>query len=346
VGSSNAKTPLIIPQFGREASMNSAAFWRAVLARLDAGTPLFVALVVANTRGSPGTLGARLLIDADGNTLGTIGGGIMEANLIRAARDGLRAGKDAPPSLERLEHRNKPGTAHPSGLICAGEQTNLNCWLKPDRDAATIRAFCVALAADDGAAATLQIDAGGLRVTRAQDAGMRQLSRDGARWCYRESSVQPERLAIVGGGHCGKALARLAADVGYSVDVFDTRAEALGGDADWPCDVRRHLLADYAELPAHLHWPALTTAAVMTAAITQDIAALAALAGTSLRWLGVMGSAAKIHEIRAQLAARGIAQDRIDAIHGPIGLRMKSDTPPEIAVSIVAQLLAERGAGN
>jgi xanthine dehydrogenase accessory factor len=324
--------------------VNNAAFWRAVLQRLDAGSPLFVALVVANTRGSPGTFGARILIDADGNTLGTIGGGIMEANLIRAARDGLRAGKVAPPSLERLEHRNKPGTAHPSGLICAGEQTNLNCWLKPGRDAATIRAFCAALDADACAAATLHIDAGGLRVTGDDAIIEPQLQIDGAHWNYRESSVNRERLVIVGGGHCGKALARLAADVGYHVEVFDTRADALGSDAEWPTDVRRHLLADYVDLPARLRWPALTTVAVMTAAITQDIAALAALAGVGLRWLGVMGSAAKIHEIRAQLAARGIAQERIDAIHGPVGLPMKSDTPPEIAVSIVAQLLADRRA--
>ena len=325
--------------------MNSAAFWHAVLDRLDAGTPLFVALVVANTRGSPGTLGARLLVDADGNTLGTIGGGIMEANLVRAARDGLRAGNDAPPTLERLEHRDKPGTAHPSGLICAGEQTNLNMWLRPGRDAAAIRAFCAALAADNDEAATLEIDADGMRVTRARDAGMR-LSRDGERWQYRESSVNAERLAIVGGGHCGKALARLAADVGYHVDVFDTRAEALGNDADWPPEARRHLLADYAELPAHLHWPQLTTVAVMTAAMVQDVEALTALADANLRWLGVMGSAAKIHEIRSRLAARGIAQERIDCIHGPIGLPMKSDTPPEIAVSIVAQLLIERKTGS
>jgi xanthine dehydrogenase accessory factor len=334
------------PRHEDVAAVNNAAFWRAVLARLDAGTPLFVALVVANTRGSPGTLGARLLVDADGNAQGTIGGGIMEANLVRAARDGLRAGKVAPPSLERLEHRNKPGTAHPSGLICAGEQTNLNCWLKPGRDAATIRAFCAALDADACAAATLHIDAGGLRVTGDDAIIEPQLQIDGAHWNYRESSVTRERLVIVGGGHCGKALARLAAQIGYSVDVFDTRAEALAGDADWPAEVRRHLLADCAELPARLHWPGLTTVAVMTAAITQDIAALAALADVGVHWLGVMGSAAKIHEIRTQLAARGIAQERIAAIRGPIGLPMKSDTPPEIAVSIMAQLLAERGAGD
>ena len=321
--------------------MNSAIFWRAVLERLEAGTPLFVALVVANTRGSPGTLGARLLVDADGNTLGTIGGGIMEANLVRAARNGLRAGRDAPPALEQLEHRDKPGTAHPSGLICAGEQTNLNLWLQPSRDAATIRDFCTALDAENGDAATLQIDTDGLRVTCAQDVGM-QLSRDGERWQYREGSVNAVRLAIVGGGHCGKALARLAVDVGYSVAVFDTRAEALAGDVDWPAEVRRVRLGDYAELPTHLHWPKFTTVAVMTAAMTQDVEALTALADVNVDWLGVMGSAAKIHEIRVRLAARGIAQHHIDAIHAPIGLPMKSDTPPEIAVSIMAQLLAER----
>jgi xanthine dehydrogenase accessory factor len=169
-----------------------------------------------------------------------------------------------------------------------------------------------------------------------------QLSRDGERWQYREGSVNAVRLAIVGGGHCGKALARLAVDVGYSVAVFDTRAEALAGDVDWPAEVRRVRLGDYAELPTHLHWPKFTTVAVMTAAMTQDVEALTALADVNVDWLGVMGSAAKIHEIRVRLAARGIAQHHIDAIHAPIGLPMKSDTPPEIAVSIMAQLLAER----
>ncbi|MGA9335073.1 MAG: XdhC family protein [Rudaea sp.] len=322
--------------------MSSAAFWHGVLQRLDAGTPLFVALVVANTRGSPGTRGARMLVDAHGNTRGTVGGGIMEANLIRMAREGLRAGRDEAPTLQHLEHRNKPGTTHPSGLICAGEQINLNCWLKPGRDDAPVREFCVALDADNGETATLQIDADGLRVIRDKTAAGVQLHRDGETWCYRESSVNPQRLAIVGAGHCGRALARLAADLGYRVDVFDTRAELLGSDADWPTDVRRHRLADYSALPAQLRWPELTIVAVMTTAIDQDIAALSALAGAGLHWLGVMGSAAKIHEIRTQLAVRGIAQTRIDAIHGPIGLPMKSDTPPEIAVSIMAQLLAER----
>ncbi|HET8897379.1 MAG TPA: XdhC family protein [Rhodanobacteraceae bacterium] len=317
-------------------------FWRAVLDRLDAGMPVFIALVVANTRGSPGTVGARLLVDGAGAVEGTIGGGIMEARLLAAARKGLQAGQDAPPALLRLEHRNKPDTAHPSGLICAGEQTNLHCWLQPARDARAIRAFCAALSSDGDGTATLLIDASGLRVTADSVAGGLMLQADGERWRYRESSIHPDRVVIVGGGHCGKALARLADAVGYVVDVFDTRPEAFADTAAWPMDVRRYRLDDYAELSQRVRWPALATVAVMTTAMREDVVALSNLAELPLRWLGVMGSVAKIHEIRRQLAARGIAQERIDAIHGPIGLPMKSDTPAEIAVSIMAAWLTAR----
>lgn len=318
--------------------LTSADFWQRVRAHLEAGSAVFAALVVGNTRGSPGTRGARLYVAADGAIGGTVGGGIMEAGIVRDARAGLRAGTDAPPRLQHFEHRNKPGTKHPSGLICAGEQTNLNLWLQPRRDLAAIDRFCRASADQDGPAATLVVDAKGLGVIDGGGQSGMQLRRDGDHWRYTESSRNPLRLAIAGGGHCGKALARLACELGYRVQVFDTRGEMLQTD-DWPAAVDRQRIDDYAKLGGHLHHPERTAVVVMTTAITSDIAALASVAETDWRWLGVMGSRAKIHEIHTALAVRGIAQPHIDAIHGPIGLPMKSDTPPEIAVSIMAQLL-------
>src|SRR5699024_2550003 len=107
--------------------MSAETFWRTVAERLDADKTVYVAMVVANTRGSPGTLGARLMLDCDGYVEGTIGGGIMEANLIEQARQSLREGTDAQPRLRHLVHRKALGarrqqTHQPSGLICAGEQ--------------------------------------------------------------------------------------------------------------------------------------------------------------------------------------------------------------------------------
>ncbi|HEU0195806.1 MAG TPA: XdhC family protein, partial [Nevskiaceae bacterium] len=327
---------------GVRADVRAEAFWRAVLYRLDVGVPVFVAIVVANTHGSPGTPGARILVDAEGSVEGTIGGGIMEANLVAAVHRALASSFYAPPSLERLVHRKKAGTPNPSGLICAGEQTNLKLWLRPGTDTTVVRAFYGATRGDAQQRATLEVDADGLRMAQgaaAQLAHGSDLRQAEGGWCYRESSVNPRRLTVVGGGHCGKALTRLALDVGYSVDVFDTRGEVLDAGG-WPDSARRHLLASYDDLGSHLAYPELTTVVVMTTAVTQDIAALAAVAGRPVAWLGVMGSAAKIHEIRGQLTARGLGKDLLESISGPIGLKMKSDTPAEIAVSIMAEILA------
>lgn len=322
--------------------MTPANFWQTAAHHLEAGTPVFAALVVANTRGSPGTLGARLLLAADGSQHGTIGGGIMEADILRAARAGLRRQRDDPPQLQRLEHRNKPGTQHPSGLVCAGEQWNLNLWLQPQRDAATVRAFADAVAAQGANAVSLDIDADGLRITRDSAATGMQLQRHGQHWRYTESSLNPLRLAIAGGGHCGKALASLAAGLGYHVSVFDTRPDMLADDHAWPGAVGRTALSRYDELGDHLHHPELTTVVVMTTAMPEDIKALASVTDRDWPWLGVMGSRAKIHAIHEALAERGIRAARRERIHGPIGLPMKSDTPPEIAVSIMAELLVAR----
>ena len=84
--------------------MNVSVCWRTVHAELAAGRPVFMAIVAANTRGSPGTLGARLLVDSDGGVAGTIGGGVMEKRLIDYARYALLK-RDTRPNLQRLIHR-------------------------------------------------------------------------------------------------------------------------------------------------------------------------------------------------------------------------------------------------
>lgn len=321
--------------------MTRLEFWRAVADRLAADEPVFVALVAANTRGSPGTLGARLLCDRHGAAEGTIGGGIMEANLLGQAAEALKQQVHRP-QIQRLVHR-KTGDAQASGLICAGEQTNLTAVLRGPADAGAVNRFVDALVHQDERTATLTIDAKGLDVTDAapdpEQPPLRLVRGDQADWCYIEENVSRRRLAIVGGGHCGQALARLGLTIGHRVDVFDTR-EGLLAAHDWPEEVHRHPLADYAELATRLARPELTRVVVMTTAVTHDIEALVAIAHRACYWLGVMGSSSKIRVIRKTLRERGVDRDAINAIHGPIGFDMKSDTPPEIAVSIMGQLLA------
>lgn len=321
--------------------MDSLAFWREIDRQLSQNEAVFIALVVANSHGSPGTVGARLLLDSRGQAHGTIGGGIMEANVLAKGRDALSNGR-LRPQIERFVHRKNGGT-EASGLICAGEQSDLFAVLEPGRDHAPVQRFVQALEQPAGVdPATLVIDRSGLRVdTGVPDTGRPQyrLTDRSDNWQYAEDSVSRRRLAIVGGGHCGAALAGLAADVGYSVDVFDTRAAVVAA-SDWPDTACCHVVLSYADLAASGLYPGSTTVVVMTTAVTCDIAALAALESLDWLWIGVMGSQSKIRVIQQSLRERGVAPEYRDTIHGPIGLPMKSDTPQEIAVSIMGQLLA------
>lgn len=318
--------------------MTISKFWRDVSERLAAGQRVFVSLVAAHTRGSPGTTGARLWVDNSGTSHGTIGGGIMELRLIEHAREAL-AGDAMPPERRRQVHRAGAGD-EASGLICAGEQTHVSTILEPGRDDAAIQRFVQALERPDDAALALSIDPRGLRIVeRTSSSAERIVFADGPNWSYIEHNLNPRRLAIVGAGHCGQALAKLAADIGYAVTLFDTRPACL--DGEWPAGIDAVCLDDFSQLATRLPHAEMTQVRVMTRAMTEDVIALAALAGQGCRSLGVMGASAKIRAIQRGLCDAGVSEPQRAAIQAPIGLPMKSDTPAEIAVSVMAELLAD-----
>ncbi|ERJ19613.1 xanthine dehydrogenase accessory factor protein [Salinisphaera shabanensis E1L3A] len=312
--------------------MSVPAFWPTVVERLAAGRAVFVALVVANTRGSPGTRGARLMRDDSGKTVGTIGGGIMERDLLERSRRTL-ADRGPVAVLQRRVHRKNAGD-DASGLICAGEQTNLLLYLDPARDVAAIAAHAQAQAVDSPG--TLLVQSCGVRFVDTLDGHEGLQQGHGADWCYREHSPAAQRLAIVGAGHCGLAVARLARDVGYDVTLFDHRAERITAIEG----IRGEYVADYRDVAARLRHAPMTVVRVMTSSIRSDIAALGPLAAIGTRSLGVMGSRQKIQAIRTTLIEQGADADGVARIAGPIGLPIKSDTPAEIAVSVVGELLA------
>lgn len=315
-------------------------FWAGVSATLERGEPAFVVLVAAHTRGSPGTTGARMLVRADGSQLGTIGGGMMEHHILAEARVAL-ADPWRRPRLVPLRHqRRDPAVvgAGESGLICAGRQTNIELVLLPTRDGAAVARL--AALERDGDRGRFIIDRQGLRcdaLEPAPEAPARVLE-PGDNWRYTEQLLNPKRIAIIGGGHCGRALSRTMASVGYHVTVFDQRAEAVtfrdNDDAD-----RRVVVRDYADAGAAIPYPGITDVVVMTSDFQSDVRALLGCVGRGLRFLGVMGSSAKIHAIGSALAEAGVEAAERRRIEAPIGLPMKSDTPEEIAISVTAQLL-------
>lgn len=316
-------------------------FWRRLLAALDAGEPALLAVVVEASDHSPGTTRARCFFASNHDFAGTIGGGVMEYQVKRRAEELFRDFPAEYFELTRLEHRREPsGRGQRSGLICSGEQTNLYLLCRPERDRAAVAELIARL--ESWSEGELRLSAAGVEVVdRAFDPDEpgAALVEQAEGWVYREQLLSRRRLAIVGGGHCGQALARTMAQLDYRVEIFETRDDVVPVDFPWG---RLVAVEDFRQAGALVAWPALTPLIVMTRDFPSDAEALAGALRLPFPLVGAMGSVAKLEEIRGRLVAEGFSAVDLAKLKAPVGLPIDSHTPAEIAISVAAQILALR----
>jgi xanthine dehydrogenase accessory factor len=148
------------------------------------------------------------------------------------------------------------------------------------------------------------------------------------------------RLFVVGAGHVSQHVARMSADVGFRVHVLDDR-ETFANRERFP-GAHEVIVADIAAFLAAADLPSTAYVVVVTRGHTHDFSAMRALAGRPLRYVGMIGSRAKVARIFDALAADGAPADWLAGVRAPIGLQIGAVTPEEIAVSIVAELVAVR----
>jgi len=147
-------------------------------------------------------------------------------------------------------------------------------------------------------------------------------------------------LVVIGAGHVGKAVAHLAHWLGFRVAVNDDRPEFCtpeavpAGDEFYPCLM--------AELPDRLSITPWTYLVLTTRGMDVDVQGLPELLETSAAYLGVIGSKRRWSETRKQLLEAGVAEENLARVHTPIGLEIHAETPEEIAVSIMGQIIAMR----
>lgn len=253
--------------------MNREVF-RAVAEALERGEPAALVTIVSTTGSTPQRVGAKMLVFADGRSVGTIGGGCYENDAFWKARQAIT---DHRPQLVRYELADD--FAQETGLICGGQ---MDVYIEP---------------------------------------------------------IEPSpELYVIGAGHVGYHLAHLAAQVGFQIHVIDDRekfasAERFPQAAEVVADDIPEWLARTA-LPAHAY------VVIVTRGHTNDLAALRALAPRELRYLGLIGSRAKVARLYDALRDEGVAAEQLTRVHAPIGLDIGAVTPQEIAVSILAELIA------
>lgn len=151
-----------------------------------------------------------------------------------------------------------------------------------------------------------------------------------------EPQTPPWRMFVIGGGHCGQAITRLAAGCGFHVTVLDDRGDILA-----QCNAAHSRLADPApDFIRSRTWTKTDAIVITTRRHDMDREALAAaLTKGGAGYIGMIGSRHKVQKIVSLLKADGFTDALLASAHAPMGLDIGADSPAEIAVSLVAEVL-------
>jgi xanthine dehydrogenase accessory factor len=153
--------------------------------------------------------------------------------------------------------------------------------------------------------------------------------------------IQPKpNLVVVGAGHVGQAVAHLAHWLGFRVVVTDDRPEFCTPEVVPQADAYYPL--PLAELPQEFDITPWTYIVMTTRGVDIDVKGLPGLLDSPAAYIGVIGSQRRWKMSRDKILESGVSAEKIDRVHSPIGLDLHAETPEEIAVSIIAEIIRLR----
>ncbi|HLE15161.1 MAG TPA: XdhC family protein [Anaerolineales bacterium] len=254
-----------------------SSIYRA-LAELDSKNEIGVLCTIVHSQGStPRHVGSKMLVYADGRTLGSVGGGELESRVLAEARQVLRDGSP------RLLSYNMSAPDRGDPGVCGGQ---VEVFVEP---------------------------------------------------------IQPQPLLVViGAGHVGKAVVHLAHWLGFKVAVSDDRAEFATPEALPGADL--YFPVPLVELNQHLDITPWTYLILTTRSVDIDVPGLPVLLDSPAAFIGVIGSKKRWATTCQQLLEAGVPQEKLDRVRSPMGIELNAETPEEIAVSILAEIIRLRRA--
>lgn len=322
----------------------------------EAGEGLALVTIV-NAKGStPRNAGTRMLVKKDGGIIGTIGGGEVESEAIEQA---LQVIKDGVSTQLDLGTKNRDILA--SGMVCGG---SVSLWIEYISDPTPY--ILAANRIKEGLASVLLIDLQGQKgVVGLRDENGTLIFGDGhgnasdydlestlsviqtgeavlskADGLFHDPVMPSEKLLILGGGHVGLALSRLAKDLDFEISVGDFRAFAADPNR-FPEEVET-IHAPFANIIKEYAFTPLTYVLVAGPSHNSDFVCVRDVLPKQHKYLGCLGSKRKIKKLLEYLENEGFEEDNFKTIHAPVGLNIGAETPSEIAASILAELIAVR----
>ncbi|MDT3697791.1 MAG: XdhC family protein [Thermincola sp.] len=329
-------------------------------------------VTITAVKGStPRKPGAKMLVLPDGQVYGTIGGGCGEADVRREA---LNALTELTPTKYMVNMTND--IAEEEGMVCGGLMEVFIDIIKPQAnpEKVLLSGYLDSLEASEQpvlvtvthspenphlfgrkcyftAGAKRYGDLGdedlnnlaGELADQVRSAGKIRLVRTTALPAKPEFELllepapAPVELLILGGGHIAKPLAAMAAILGYRVTVVDDRP-AFANSARFP-GASRVICQDFGRALQDLEIGPTAFIVIVTRGHRHDKVCLKAVVSQPTAYLGMIGSRRRVKALLAELLEEGIPAGQVERIHSPIGLNIGAETPEEIAVSILAELI-------
>lgn len=312
--------------------------------------------VIASSGSTPREAGSRMVISKRGLLFGTIGGGAVEyrsqqmaADILKEKKSHVKGFKLAPNQVEDL------------GMICGGDVVVYFQYFSPENpDILPFLNKALALFDRDEDAwiiTDITDEAAWSMGVYSKSVGMVGLDlkpdvaapllktravqeQVGDKKYYAEPLVRSGKVVVFGGGHVAQELVPVLTHVGFRCIVMDDREEFASKKLFPTAD--EIILGDFSKIADYVTISENDYVVIMTRGHAHDYTVQEQMLRTNACYIGVIGSKTKIAAVSQRLREAGISQEAIDRVHSPIGMKIKGETPAEIAISIAGEMILVR----
>jgi len=304
--------------------------WKNIITRLKDNKKAILLLVASHNGSSPGKQGFKMIVSEDNYLFGSIGGGRTEFTLVEKAKEYLKDNNKIEPFLVSQIHRNNDKDS--SGMICAGEQ-NVVFYPLNEHNIVAIQSII------DSEKSVLTITPNKFEVDNNHELKDDFLftKESKSNWEFKENSNRNYLLYIIGAGHVGLATAKLFETLDFDITLLDNRESHV---LDAQPDGFNKKLIDYNNVAQSIPEGNKSYVIIMTHGHKVDMLVFKKLIKRNYKYLGLLGSKSKVATLFKALKSEGTSQGDLDKIDAPIGLKINSKTPAEIAVSIAAKIIS------
>lgn len=317
--------------------MKETNFWTFIKNHIEKDGAVILMVVVDSEYSSPGRAGFKMAVTKDKEMIGSIGGGRMEHDLVEDVVKNLNSGKNIL-WLKKLYHQGD-SREDSSGMICSGAQTIFAITLGRE-NLQTIEKIIQSFARNVKTA--IRLSNAGLTIVE-NNFFQKKISfqfENDTNWFYQENITQQDKIFIIGGGHVGLALSKVMSFLGFYIITLDNRPSLQTMELNQFADEKK--VINYDEIEKYLEEGDHSYIAIVSHTHETDKLTLQKVVNKNFKYIGMMGSKAKVKEIIVSLKHSGIDEEKIKSIHSPIGIEINSETPEEIAISIAAEIIKIR----